>query len=135
MHDPFAAAVALDPSLVRTRAATVDVELAGTLTRGMTVADWTGKWGRRPNVDIARETDPNVFFELLIGRGRPRRVPLSPGGDAVPTREDAMTARDAAAVTAFWRELGLPGLVDVHTHFMPDRVMHKVGTTSTPLVR
>lgn len=37
-----------------------------------------------------------------------------------------MTARDAAAVTAFWRELGLPGLVDVHTHFMPDRVMHKV---------
>lgn len=23
---------------------------------------------------------------------------------------------------AFWRRLGLPGLVDVHTHFMPDRV-------------
>ena len=37
-----------------------------------------------------------------------------------------MTARDAAAVTAFWRDLGLPGIVDVHTHFMPDRVMRKV---------
>ncbi|HEY5854936.1 MAG TPA: nucleoside hydrolase [Aldersonia sp.] len=68
MHDPFAAAVALDPSLVQTRAATVDVELAGTLTRGMTVADWTGKWGRPPNVDIARDTDPDVFFALLIER-------------------------------------------------------------------
>ncbi|UGY92451.1 amidohydrolase family protein [Streptomyces gobiensis] len=29
-------------------------------------------------------------------------------------------------VTAFWRELGLPGLVDVHTHFMPERVLDKV---------
>lgn len=68
MHDPFAAAVALDPVLVRTRAATVDVELAGTLTRGMTVADWAGIWGRPPNVDIARSTDPDVFFDLLIER-------------------------------------------------------------------
>ncbi|WP_411144832.1 amidohydrolase family protein [Streptomyces sp. x-80] len=29
-------------------------------------------------------------------------------------------------VRAFWRGLGLPGLVDVHTHFMPERVMAKV---------
>nr|WP_068693087.1 amidohydrolase family protein [Thermobifida halotolerans] len=29
-------------------------------------------------------------------------------------------------MTAFWRELGLPGLVDVHTHFMPERVLAKV---------
>ena len=34
--------------------------------------------------------------------------------------------RDSAAVTAFWRALDLPGLIDVHTHFMPDRVMRKV---------
>jgi len=31
-----------------------------------------------------------------------------------------------AAVTAFWRDLGLPGLVDVHTHFMPPNVLAKV---------
>jgi predicted TIM-barrel fold metal-dependent hydrolase len=31
-----------------------------------------------------------------------------------------------AAVTAFWRGLGLPGLVDVHTHFMPGNVLDKV---------
>ncbi|GAA3033821.1 amidohydrolase family protein [Kitasatospora albolonga] len=29
-------------------------------------------------------------------------------------------------VRAFWRGLGLPGLVDVHTHFMPERVLAKV---------
>lgn len=68
MHDPFAAAVALDPSLVATRPATVDVELAGTLTRGMTVADLTGMWGRPANVDIAIRTDPAVFFDRLIER-------------------------------------------------------------------
>ena len=35
-------------------------------------------------------------------------------------------AAEAAAVTAFWRELGLPGLVDIHTHFMPPNVLAKV---------
>jgi predicted TIM-barrel fold metal-dependent hydrolase len=33
---------------------------------------------------------------------------------------------EAAAVRAVWSELGLPGIVDVHTHFMPKRVMDKV---------
>ena len=33
---------------------------------------------------------------------------------------------DDADVPAFWRRLGLPGLIDVHTHFMPDRVMDAV---------
>ncbi|MFH7599561.1 amidohydrolase family protein [Streptomyces racemochromogenes] len=32
----------------------------------------------------------------------------------------------AETVRAFRERLGLPGLVDVHTHFMPDRVMRKV---------
>ncbi|HEY1619306.1 MAG TPA: amidohydrolase family protein [Streptosporangiaceae bacterium] len=32
----------------------------------------------------------------------------------------------ATEVTAFWRGLGLPGLIDVHTHFMPDNVLAKV---------
>ncbi|QDN88767.1 amidohydrolase [Streptomyces sp. S1D4-23] len=29
-------------------------------------------------------------------------------------------------VRRFWERLGLPGLVDVHTHFMPERVLRKV---------
>ncbi|MGR6320856.1 amidohydrolase family protein [Micromonospora soli] len=30
------------------------------------------------------------------------------------------------AVPGFWRELGLPGLADVHTHFLPPRLLRKV---------
>ncbi|MBP8532914.1 amidohydrolase family protein [Streptomyces sp. MK37H] len=30
------------------------------------------------------------------------------------------------SVQRFWQELGLPGLIDVHTHFMPQRVLDKV---------
>ncbi len=33
---------------------------------------------------------------------------------------------DDADVPRFWRELGLPGLVDVHVHFLPERVQAKV---------
>ncbi|MGW3268326.1 amidohydrolase family protein [Streptomyces sp. NPDC001056] len=44
---------------------------------------------------------------------------------------------EAGEVRRFWRGLGLPGLIDVHTHFMPERVLHKVWDyfdTSGPLV-
>jgi inosine-uridine nucleoside N-ribohydrolase len=78
LHDPFAAAVALDPSLVTTRSATVDVELDGTLTRGMTIADWRGLWGRPANAVIAvggrqGATAPlaTVFFDRFIERVAP----------------------------------------------------------------
>ena len=33
---------------------------------------------------------------------------------------------ESAAVVAYWAALGLPGLVDVHTHFMPPNVLAKV---------
>ncbi|MBX3104087.1 MAG: nucleoside hydrolase [Cryobacterium sp.] len=68
MHDPFAAAMAIHPELGETKAATVDVELAGSLTRGQTVADWRGMWGREPNADIVVKVDPPRFFEHLTQR-------------------------------------------------------------------
>ncbi|MFF5263068.1 amidohydrolase family protein [Actinomadura viridis] len=34
--------------------------------------------------------------------------------------------RSDGEVPAFWRALGLPGLVDVHVHFMPPRLMSRV---------
>jgi purine nucleosidase len=71
LHDPLAAAVALDPDLVRYQQATVDVELRGTLTRGMTVADWRGHWGRRPNAHIGVEVNPEAFFDRFIARVGP----------------------------------------------------------------
>ena len=71
LHDPLAAAVALDPDLVQYRPAAIDVELTGTLTRGMTVADWNGRWGRGPNALVGVEVDSNVFFDRFIARVGP----------------------------------------------------------------
>ncbi|TFV56865.1 nucleoside hydrolase [Mycobacterium sp. PS03-16] len=71
LHDPLAAAVALDPDLVQYRPATVDVELTGTLTRGMTVADWNGRWGRPPNALVGIGVDPAAFFDRFITRVGP----------------------------------------------------------------
>ncbi|MGV0715501.1 nucleoside hydrolase [Mycolicibacterium sp. XJ662] len=68
LHDPLAAAVALDPDLVRCRPTTVDVELTGTLTRGMTIADWSHRWGREPNALIGVDVDPAAFFDRFLGR-------------------------------------------------------------------
>jgi purine nucleosidase len=71
LHDPLAAAAALDPPLVTTEPATVDVELTGTLTRGMTVTDWSGRWGRKPNALVGVGVDPDVFFDRFIARVGP----------------------------------------------------------------
>ena len=71
LHDPLAAAVALDPQLIATQPATVDVELTGTLTRGMTVTDWAGRWGREPNAHIGVDVDATVFFDRFIERVGP----------------------------------------------------------------
>jgi uncharacterized protein len=37
-----------------------------------------------------------------------------------------MALSEAEDVKRFWRRLGLPGLVDIHTHFMPEQVLKKV---------
>jgi purine nucleosidase len=68
IHDPLALAAALDPSLVRTEALTVDVELGGTLTTGETVTDWRRVWGRPPNVDVAVEANASAFLDRFIER-------------------------------------------------------------------
>jgi purine nucleosidase len=69
MHDPLAAAVALDPGLVVTRPATVEVELTGTLTRGMTVTDWS--LHREANAHIGIDVDSAMFFDRFIERVGP----------------------------------------------------------------
>lgn len=68
VHDAFAAAITLHPEMATYRSATVDVELVGTLTRGSTVADRRGFWGRPPNAYIATTADPDAFFNHLIER-------------------------------------------------------------------
>jgi len=68
IHDPFAVAAALDRSLVRTQALTVDVELHGTLTSGETVADWRRAWKRPPNLDVAIEGAVAKFLDRFVER-------------------------------------------------------------------
>jgi hypothetical protein len=50
--------------------------------------------------------------------------PAGKRGD--PVQDEPGSLAEAGAVTTFWRELGLPGLVDVHIHFMPPNVLAKV---------
>jgi purine nucleosidase len=66
MHDPLALALALDRSLGETRPGTVDVELGGRLTRGMTVVDWSGARGRPVNADVALSVDAERFLDELV---------------------------------------------------------------------
>jgi purine nucleosidase len=90
IHDPLALAAALDPTLVRTEAVTVDVELDGRLTTGETVTDWRRVWGRPPNVDVAISADIDRFFERFIervgalaARTAAEPAPLRPGEEVV----------------------------------------------------
>lgn len=73
LHDPLAAAAALDLTLVQTRTATVTVELAG--NRGMTTADWSGAGG--PNAQIGVHVDAGAFFDLFVERVVPFARQLS----------------------------------------------------------
>lgn len=70
MHDPLAVAAALDPTLIETRPAVVDVETAGRLTTGATVADWDMRSDRPANAEVAVDVDAErfraVFFEAML---------------------------------------------------------------------
>jgi hypothetical protein len=50
---------------------------------------------------------------------------MSTRADTVGVMQIAPPADDPD-VPRYWRELGLPGLVDVHVHFLPERVQAKV---------
>ena len=68
IHDPLAVAAALDPSLIRTEAVAVDIELGGTLTTGETVTDWRRVWRREANIDVAVEADAAEFLARFVER-------------------------------------------------------------------
>lgn len=45
---------------------------------------------------------------------------------APATGRTPLSGADDAEVPAFWRGLGLPGLADVHVHFLPPRLLRRV---------
>ena len=70
-HDVVAIMYLAKPELFKTRPARVEVELAGALTRGMSVADWNGKWKKATNVEVIVQVDLDRFvseFVAAVGR-------------------------------------------------------------------
>jgi purine nucleosidase len=72
MHDPLAAAIALDPSFARYQRGPVSVELRGSETRGMTVMDRRGYRDTVPiprsPVSVAMEVDAERFLDQFLTR-------------------------------------------------------------------
>ena len=68
IHDPLAVAATLDRALVSATAMAVDVETAGELTMGMTIADPRRLTGRPANVDVVTDADIPTFLDRLVER-------------------------------------------------------------------
>eukprot|EP01136_Pigoraptor_vietnamica_P018964 Opistho-1_new@65943 len=81
MHDPVAVLFVACPSLFGRGAVPlyVDVECVGELTRGMTVADWTGRCGKKPNVRAIVDVDFRgclTYFLEKVGLFSRKQAPL-----------------------------------------------------------
>jgi purine nucleosidase len=68
LHDPCVTAYLGDPGLFDGRFVNVEIETGSELTRGMTVADWWGVTGRKPNARFIGSVDAPGFFDLLTAR-------------------------------------------------------------------
>ena len=68
IHDPLVVAAALDPTLVTTEPAAVEVDASGGAADGQTIADWRRTTGRPPNADVAMEVDADEFRRRLVER-------------------------------------------------------------------
>jgi purine nucleosidase len=65
VHDPCAVAYVIDPSIVSTRKVPVNIELQGTLTLGMTVADFRAPAPADCHTSVAVELDHKRFWDLV----------------------------------------------------------------------
>jgi purine nucleosidase len=68
LHDPCVIAYLLSPDLFEGVEANVAVETQSPLTLGMTVIDWRGISGRRPNARVMTKIDAERFYALLTDR-------------------------------------------------------------------
>ena len=65
VHDPCAVAYVIDPTVMETVRVPLDVELAGTLTLGMTVADFRAPAPADCTTQVARNLDHPKFWALV----------------------------------------------------------------------
>ncbi len=68
LHDPTVIAYLIRPELFTHRVINVEIETQSELTLGMTVADWWGVSGRKPNAAWAGDIADDGFFDLLTER-------------------------------------------------------------------
>lgn len=68
LHDPCVIAYVLWPEIFSGRHINVEIELTGTYTTGMTVADWWRVTGKPPNATFIRDVDADAFFRLMTDR-------------------------------------------------------------------
>ncbi|GGO46428.1 MULTISPECIES: uridine-preferring nucleoside hydrolase UriH [Streptomyces] len=66
VHDPCAVAYVIDPSVMTVRKAPVDIELTGTLTLGMTVADFRAPAPADCRTQVAVDLDHERFWDLVV---------------------------------------------------------------------
>ena len=66
VHDPCAVAFVIDPSVMETVRVPLDVELTGTLTLGMTVADFRAPAPDDCTTQVARNLDHPKFWALVV---------------------------------------------------------------------
>jgi purine nucleosidase len=65
LHDPSVIAYLLRPTLFGGHEVNVAIETQSPLTIGMTVVDWWGATGRKPNVRWMNTVDAGGFYDLL----------------------------------------------------------------------
>ncbi|WPA92627.1 nucleoside hydrolase [Providencia zhijiangensis] len=66
VHDPCAVAYVIDPSVMTTQKVPVDIELTGTLTLGMTVADFRHPAPADCHTQVAVKLDRDKFWQMVI---------------------------------------------------------------------
>ncbi|SDK53574.1 purine nucleosidase [Cryobacterium psychrotolerans] len=66
VHDPCAVAYVIDPSVMAVRRTPLDVELTGTLTLGMTVADFRAPAPADCTTQVAVDLDHEKFWSLIV---------------------------------------------------------------------
>jgi len=92
IHDPLAVAAAIDPSLVTRRPVAVDVELAGAVTSGQTVADWRRLWDRPPNAEVAVDAEVETFLARYVERVGGLAAMVADRSPMSSTRENHLAA-------------------------------------------
>jgi purine nucleosidase len=68
LHDPAVIGHLLRPDLYDGREVNVAIETESPLTVGMTVVDWWGVTGRKPNIRFMNTVDVDGFYDLLTER-------------------------------------------------------------------